>query len=56
MKFNFLVVSRGELQEIVSTPKAAILNLFPDADNLNQFTTALKEYIGRFVYGLRGWL
>lgn len=50
------LVSRGELEELTSTPKAAILNLFPDSDNLNQFTSALKEYIGRFVYGLRGWL
>ncbi|MEA5576372.1 YdcF family protein [Anabaena sp. UHCC 0451] len=50
------LVSRGELQELVSTPKAAILNLLPDTDNLNQFTSALKEYIGYFVYGLRGWL
>ncbi|TAF09265.1 MAG: YdcF family protein [Nostocales cyanobacterium] len=50
------LVSRGELQELVSTPKAAILNLFPDTDNLNQFTSAIKEYIGSFIYSLRGWL
>ncbi|WP_016953089.1 YdcF family protein [Anabaena sp. PCC 7108] len=50
------LVSRGELQELVSTPKAAILNLLPDTDSLNQFTSALKEYIGYFVYSLRGWL
>ncbi|MFM2063356.1 MAG: hypothetical protein RLZZ507_3026 [Cyanobacteriota bacterium] len=50
------LVSRGELEELVSTPKAAILNLLPDTNNLNQFTTALKEYIGHFIYSLRGWL
>ncbi|MEH2210695.1 YdcF family protein [Nostoc sp.] len=50
------LVSEGELQELGSTPKAAILNLLPDPDNLHQFTTALKEYIGSFVYRLRGWL
>ncbi|MEH2089907.1 YdcF family protein [Nostoc sp.] len=50
------LVSEGELQELGSTPKAAILNLLPDTDNLHQFTTALKEYIGSFVYRLRGWL
>ncbi len=50
------LVSEGELQELGSTPKAAILNLLPDTDNLHQFTTALKEYIGSFVYYLRGWL
>lgn len=50
------LVSEGELQELGSTPKAAILNLLPDTDNLHQFTTALKEYIGYLVYRLRGWL
>jgi uncharacterized SAM-binding protein YcdF (DUF218 family) len=50
------LVSKGELQELGSTPKAAILNLLPDTDNLHQFTSALKEYIGSFVYRLRGWL
>jgi uncharacterized SAM-binding protein YcdF (DUF218 family) len=50
------LVSRGEIEEITSTPKAAILNLFPNSQNLNHFTTALKEYIGYFVYSLRGWL
>lgn len=50
------IVSQGEIQELQSTPKAAILNLFPDTDNLQQFTSALKEYIGTFVYRLRGWL
>jgi uncharacterized SAM-binding protein YcdF (DUF218 family) len=50
------LVSQGELQEIIGTPKGAILNLLPDTDNLHQFTNALKEYIGSFVYRLRGWL
>ncbi|MBD6615844.1 YdcF family protein [Komarekiella sp. 'clone 1'] len=50
------LVSQGELQELGSTPKAAILNLLPDTDNLHQFTTAVKEYVGTFIYRLRGWL
>ncbi|WP_066379267.1 MULTISPECIES: YdcF family protein [unclassified Anabaena] len=50
------LVSQNELQEISRTPKAAILSLLPDTDNLHQFTNALKEYIGTFVYWLRGWL
>ncbi|WP_373525042.1 YdcF family protein [Nostoc sp.] len=50
------LVSQGELQELGGTPKAAILNLLPDTDNLHQFTSALKEYIGSLVYRLRGWL
>ncbi|WP_427162639.1 YdcF family protein [Aliinostoc sp. HNIBRCY26] len=50
------LVSQGELQELASSPKAAILNLLPDTNNLHQFTNALKEYVGSFVYWLRGWL
>ncbi|MBD2343268.1 YdcF family protein [Anabaena subtropica] len=50
------LVSEGELQELGNTPKAAILNLLPDTYNLHQFTSALKEYIGSFIYWLRGWL
>lgn len=50
------LVSTGELQELTSTPKAAILNLLPDTSNIDQFTSALKEYIGIVIYRLRGWL
>ncbi len=50
------LVSYGELQELTSTPKSAILNLIPDTTNIDQFTSALKEYIGIVVYRLRGWL
>jgi uncharacterized SAM-binding protein YcdF (DUF218 family) len=50
------IVSQADLQELVSSPKAAILNLLPNTDNLNQFTGALKEYLGTFIYWLRGWI
>ncbi|EFA69943.1 YdcF family protein [Cylindrospermopsis raciborskii] len=50
------IVSRSDLEELIATPKSTILNLFPSADNLNDFTNALKEYIGYLVYALRGWL
>jgi uncharacterized SAM-binding protein YcdF (DUF218 family) len=50
------IVSRSDLEELIATPKSTILNLFPTADNLNDFTNALKEYIGYLVYALRGWL
>ena len=49
-------VSEGELNETVSTPKAAILNLLPMTKNIHMLTSAIKEYIGLFVYRLRGWL
>jgi uncharacterized SAM-binding protein YcdF (DUF218 family) len=50
------LVSYSELEELTSTPKSAILNLIPDTNNIDQFTSALKEYIGIVVYRLRGWL
>lgn len=50
------LVSEIEIQELTSTPKAAILNLLPDSKNLDQFTMALREYIGMIVYRLRGWV
>ena len=50
------LVTKGEIQELSSTPKGAILNLLPDSKNLHNFTLALKEYIGMVVYRLRGWV
>ncbi|SRR5579883_378673 len=50
------IISEGEVKDLASTPKAALLNLLPDVENLNQFTGALREYVGIFVYHLRGWL
>ena len=50
------LVSQDDLQELTNTPKSALLKLLPDVDNLNQFTVALKEYVGIFIYWLRGWI
>ncbi|MBW4678890.1 MAG: YdcF family protein [Microcoleus vaginatus WJT46-NPBG5] len=50
------LVSEQELQEINSSWQSTLLNILPDADNLQQTTKALKEYIGLVVYRLRGWL
>ena len=35
---------------------AQLTQLMPNLTNLNMTTTALKEYIGIFVYRLKGWL
>lgn len=39
-----------------SSLEANLLNLLPNAYNLQQSTKALKEYIGLVVYRLRGWI
>lgn len=49
------LVSNQELKEPQGTPQATILSLFPDSANLEQFTRALKEYVGLVIYQLRGW-
>lgn len=48
-------VSEGELDTADDSVGETVLNALPDARNLNQFTRTLKEYIGLFVYRLRGW-
>jgi len=50
------LVTKGEIQELANTPKGAILNLLPDSKNLDNFTIALKEYIGMVIYRFRGWV
>jgi len=38
------------------TLEGRILSLLPDAESQAQFTRAFKEYIGFFIYRLRGWV
>jgi len=52
---DFLVTD-NELKEPQNSPQATLLNLIPDAKQLDNSTRALKEYIGIIVYRLRGWL
>ncbi|NER26282.1 MAG: YdcF family protein [Symploca sp. SIO1C4] len=52
---DFLVTSQ-EMEELNSSPQATALSLLPDAEQLEQTTKSLKEYLGMFVYYLRGWL
>jgi uncharacterized SAM-binding protein YcdF (DUF218 family) len=32
------------------------INLIPSSSNISELTNAIKEYIGIFVYRLRGWM
>lgn len=49
-------VTAKDLEEQQNTPQAILLNLIPDADRLQLSSRALKEYVGLFIYRLRGWL
>lgn len=51
------LVSDAEWQHLWhGGPSATIINLLPNVEYLTYTTRCLKEYIGIFVYGLRGWL
>ncbi len=49
------LVSTNEFQEIQSSFEARLLTLLPDSGALQNFTRALKEYMGLIIYRLRGW-
>lgn len=50
------LVSTNEFQEIQSSFEARMLTLLPDSGALQNFTRALKEYVGLIIYRLRGWV
>ena len=52
---DFVVTQSAEKDPGQSDWRAHLLNLLPSAANLALTTQVLKEYIGIFVYDLRGW-
>ncbi len=50
------IVTEKDVQERQNSWQGILLNIIPDAENLQNSTKALKEYIGIVVYSLRGWL
>lgn len=49
---DFLVSNR----ETLDTPQARLLSLLPDGEHLRATNRALKEYLGLWIYRLRGWV
>lgn len=52
---DFLVSDRNLIEAGVSS-QSRVLSAIPKADSLALTTQAIKEYIGTFIYRLRGWL
>ena len=52
---DFLVSDRNLIESTLSK-ESRILSLLPDTDSLDRTTQAIKEYIGTFIYRLRGWI
>lgn len=50
------LVSEQEVKKSNYTLEAKILDLLPDTRYLDQTTKTIKEYLGIWIYGLRGWL
>lgn len=50
------LISEQELAEIEDNTESLLLNLLPDALALDRTTKVFKEYIGTFIYWLKGWL
>ncbi len=48
-------VSVQEQAEIRDSRQGLLISLLPSAENLHQVSRALKEYLGLWVYRLRGW-
>lgn len=49
------VISDRNLKENRYSTESRILSLFPNAMSLDLTTQAFKEYIGSFIYRLKGW-
>jgi uncharacterized SAM-binding protein YcdF (DUF218 family) len=47
--------TRTDLESKISSPQDFMLSLLPDAEFLNDTNRAIKEYIGIWVYRLKGW-
>ena len=52
---DFLISERN-LIEHTYTSQSRIFSLLPTSQNLDYTTRAMKEYIGTFIYRLKGWL
>ncbi len=50
------LISKQELSEPNYSIESQLLSLIPDTGSLDFTTQAIKEYIGTFIYRLRGWL
>jgi len=49
------LVAQQQLDEPGQTWEAALLSAIPDSRRLENFTLALKEYIGTWIYIVKGW-
>lgn len=50
------MISDRNLVEHRYTSESRILSLLPNSQSLDYTTQAMKEYIGTFIYRLKGWL
>ena len=49
-------VTQQEINESNNSLEATILSILPDTQRLDKTTRSIKEYVGTFIYWLRGWV
>ncbi|MCP2727152.1 YdcF family protein [Limnofasciculus baicalensis] len=49
-------VTQQEINESNNSLEATILSIVPDTQRLDKTTRSIKEYVGTFIYWLRGWV
>ena len=52
---DFMVSDRNLIESEIST-QSRIISLFPNPESLDRSTQIIKEYLGTFIYRMRGWL
>lgn len=52
---DFMISDRNLIENTYS-PQSRIIGLIPNSGSLEYTTQAIKEYIGTFIYRLKGWL
>lgn len=52
---DYNVTQQGWEQMLAGDFRTLLLDFFPSASNLSLTTRMLKEYLGLWIYGLRGW-
>lgn len=52
---DFMISDRNLIEHTYSS-ESRILSLIPNSSSLDYTTQAIKEYVGIFIYRLRGWL
>lgn len=49
-------ITQQEINEANNSFESTVLSILPDTQRLDRTTRSIKEYVGTFIYWLRGWV